>query len=302
MQAPDVSVLVAAYAAGVLMFFAPCSVGLLPAYLSYYSVRGRQGPPTATEESVLVRPGLLTGVLLFLVGAIPLFYMAVAGIRILLPGYEVIVSLARQGTGSYLPPVGLVVGGLGVMAVSLGRRELGRALRVGGFVTAGVVAVYLSLGSVVLLVGEWTRPYLLGLEIVVGPLLVLLGVAYYRGWSLSGSRTVPLPERDGASIPAFVRFGVLYGVGSLACNLPVFLGLVLSSFSTTGFWQGIAVFGAFSLGMGTLVVGATLVVQLADGSVSLGAHAGTVRRIGGVAFVAIGCYVTWFTAVSFELL
>ena len=30
------SLLTAAYAAGVLMFFAPCSVGLLPAYLTYY--------------------------------------------------------------------------------------------------------------------------------------------------------------------------------------------------------------------------------------------------------------------------
>ena len=31
------SLLIVAYATGVLMFFAPCSVGLLPAYLTYFS-------------------------------------------------------------------------------------------------------------------------------------------------------------------------------------------------------------------------------------------------------------------------
>ena len=34
------SLLVVAYATGVLMFFAPCSIGLLPAYLTDFSTHG----------------------------------------------------------------------------------------------------------------------------------------------------------------------------------------------------------------------------------------------------------------------
>ena len=101
------SVLVAAYAAGVLMFFAPCSVGLLPAYLSYfYSHEGgaKQADRSGPSGGGPVRTALLVnGIFVFLAGAVPLFYMAVAGIRVLLPGYELIVPLAKLGTGSYLP-------------------------------------------------------------------------------------------------------------------------------------------------------------------------------------------------------
>jgi cytochrome c biogenesis protein CcdA len=105
-------VLVAAYAAGVLMFFAPCSVGLLPTYLSYF-YSYEEGSEDADRSSQSgggpVRTALLVnGVFVFFAGAIPLFYMAVAGIRVLLPGYELIVPVAKLGTGSYLPPVAVV--------------------------------------------------------------------------------------------------------------------------------------------------------------------------------------------------
>ena len=82
--------LTAAYAAGVLMFFAPCSVGLLPAYLTYYlthdSIHPDDGPPASSMEESTVRTTpssllrsfarqllLANGILVFLMGAIPLF-------------------------------------------------------------------------------------------------------------------------------------------------------------------------------------------------------------------------------------
>ncbi|MFD1513385.1 cytochrome c biogenesis protein CcdA [Halomarina rubra] len=293
-------VLVAAYAAGVLMFFAPCSVGLLPAYLSYYSAHDDGGTVTETNVDVLTRPALLTGTLLFLAGAVPLFYMAMAGIRITLPGYSVLVPLARQGTGSYLPSVGLVVFGTVAVAGTLGGQQLWKGLRIGGYVTLGIVAVYLGVGGVVLVVGEWVRPYLMSLELLAGPLLVLLGLAYAVGWS--PSTPVALPERADVSPTAFVGFGVLYGIGSLACNLPVFLGVVLSSFSTAGFAQGLLVFLAFGAGMGTLMIGVSVVMHLGQTTVSLGTYASRVHRLGGLALVGIGLYVSWFTLVSFDVL
>lgn len=300
MQLSQPPVLVAAYAAGVLMFFAPCSVGLLPAYLSYYSTHDDGRTVAETNVDVLTRPALLAGILLFLAGAVPLFYMAVAGIRITLPGYHLVVPAARQGTGSYLPPVGLVVFGTVAVAGSLGGQQLWKGLRIGGFVTTGIVAVYLGVGAVVLVIGEWIRPYLTSLELLAGPLLVLLGLAYAVGWS--PSTRVDLPERREVTPKAFVGFGVLYGVGSLACNLPVFLGVVLSSFSTAGFAQGLLIFLVFGAGMGTLMIGVSIVMHLGQTTVSLGAYASRVHRLGGFALVGIGLYVSWFTLVSFNIL
>lgn len=156
--------LVAAYAAGVLMFFAPCSVGLLPAYLSYFYTHEESPSPagqTSGGERGLVRSlVLIHGIIVFLVGAIPLFYMAVAGIRILLPGYNLIVPIAKLGTGSYIPPVAVVVVGTVLSILGLGHRAVRDGVRVGGFVTLGVIAVYLLIGGIVLVLGQWIEPYL----------------------------------------------------------------------------------------------------------------------------------------------
>ncbi|WP_256684950.1 integral membrane transporter [Halococcus qingdaonensis] len=300
------SLLVAAYAAGVLMFFAPCSVGLLPAYLTYYFTHdaeidgGAIAPADRTASSgsgSFARQLLLAnGVLLFLAGAIPLFYMATAGIRLLLPGYEIVVPLAKLGTGSYLPPVAAVFLGTGLSVVATGRRGAVRGLRIGGIATLGIVLLYLLVGGVVLVVGQWVRPYLASLQLLVGPLLVALGAAYYYG--ISPLRAIELPERGEVSDSEFFTFGLLYGVGSLACNLPVFLGVVLSSFFTGSFLSGLAVFAAFAAGMGTLMIGLSVVASLTEGSLSLGRYAAPVRSVGSAAFVLIGLYVTWYTLRS----
>jgi cytochrome c biogenesis protein CcdA len=311
------SLLTAAYAAGVLMFFAPCSVGLLPAYLTYYftqdSAKTDGGATvTATEEATTSSKAgasssqsgsfarqllLVNGVLIFLIGAIPLFYMATAGIRLLLPGYELIVPLAKLGTGSYLPPVAAVFVGTALSVVATGRRGAFKGLRVGGIATLGILLLYLLVGSVVLVVGQWIQPYLASLELLVGPLIIGLGIAYYRG--ISPLRPIELPDRGTVSDSEFFTFGVLYGVGSLACNLPVFLGIVLSSFFTGSFLSGLAVFAAFAAGMGTLMIGLSVVASLSKGSLSLGQYAAPARTIGSAVFVFIGLYVTWYTLRSF---
>jgi cytochrome c biogenesis protein CcdA len=304
------SLLTAAYAAGVLMFFAPCSVGLLPAYLTYYFTHDAAETDGGATVSEKPRSGsgagsfarqllLANGVVVFLAGAVPLFYMATAGIRLLLPGYELIVPLAKLGTGSYLPPVAAVFVGTGLSVLATGRRGT-RGLRVGGIATLGIILLYLLVGGAVLVVGQWVRPYLASLQLLVGPLLVALGIAYYYG--ISPLRTIELPERGAVSDSEFFTFGVLYGVGSLACNLPVFLGVVLSSFFSGTFRSGLAVFAAFAAGMGTLMVGLSVVASLTEGSLSLGRYAAPARTVGSAAFVFIGLYVTWYTLRAFDFL
>jgi len=307
-------VLVAAFAAGVLMFFSPCSVGLLPAYLTYFLSAGNEEPAAAgaggaseTSRSSVPSPAVagirrgvgVAGVVLFLAGAVPLFYMAVAGIRILLPGYTVLVPLARLGTGSYLPAVLAVTVGaiLGVNLVATA--DARRGLRVGALVTVGIAATYAVVGAPVVAFGRWLEPVVSSLELLAGPLLVALGVLYYLGVGAGGR--VSLPERD-ASMRGFLEFGVLYAVGSLACNLPVFLGVVVSEFAAAGVATGVGVFVAFVAGMGTTMVALTTFVAATGRTVSLGRHTGRVRLAGSVAFVLVGGYVTWYSLTAFGYL
>lgn len=291
------------------MFFAPCSVGLLPAYLTYYLTHDSSASDstdsttgtTSTDSLSMARVVVLAnGVLVFLFGAIPLFYMATAGIRVVLPGYHFIVPLAKLGTGSYLPPVGAVFVGTVLSIVAIGRNGAYRGLRVGSIATVGIVVLYVLVGSAVLAVGQWIQPYLASLQLLVGPLIVALGITYYYG--ISPLRSISLPERGAVSDSEFFTFGLLYGVGSLACNLPVFLGLVLSSFFTNSFLSGLAIFVAFAAGMGTLMVGLSVVASLSSGTPSLGRYAAPVRIVGSAAFVLIGVYMTWYSLRAFGFL
>ena len=300
------SLLVVAYATGVLMFFAPCSVGLLPAYLTYFNTHSKNRTTTTPLASAprsiqwLARITGVLGVGAFLAGAIPLFYMAVSGLRILLPGYHVIVPLAQFGTGSYDPPVMLVTVGTllllqGIVMVT------GVSGLYAGLVTAlGVTSTYLVISVPVLLIGEWIRPYLVQFQLLAGPLIIGIGVLYYTKTSLSS--IVRLPKRTESSGEAFFSFGVVYGIGSLACNIPLFLGVILSVFATDGIIRGLAVFGSFAAGMSTLMIGVSILTATTGRSVSLGRYAGRVRILGSIGFVVIGSYVTWYTLISFGYL
>ena len=176
------SLLVVAYATGVLMFFAPCSVGLLPAYLTYFSTRDEgedaaapfTSAPRRLRQLALLLGGL--GASLFLVGAIPLFYMAVAGLRILLPGYQLIVPLAQLGTGSYLPPVAFVTAGTLILLQGLLMITGTSGLYLGLTAAFGITSTYLLISIPVILIGEWVTQYLLPLQLLAGPLIIALGV------------------------------------------------------------------------------------------------------------------------------
>ena len=292
--------LVAAYAAGVLMFFSPCGVGLLPAYLTYFGTieSDHTGATDARHRRSAARLVSSIGAITFLGGAIPLVYMAVAGLRILLPGYEVIVPLAKLGTGSYLPSVVLVT--VGTLLLANGAVAMGAGLRgayVGIIATIGISVTYFLVGLPVVVLGQWTRSFVTPLELLAGPLLIAIGIAYYQGISFASS--VPLPERGDRTTQQFFGFGIVYGIGSLACNLPVFLGVIVSAFVTEGIETGVGVFLAFIAGMATLLIGTSIAAASTNYRPSLGQYVGRARIAGSVAFVTIGAYVTWFSLRSF---
>jgi cytochrome c biogenesis protein CcdA len=300
------SLLIVAYATGVLMFFAPCSVGLLPAYLTYFNTHSEGRAAIIPSEATRHRfrwPARILGILgaiLFLAGAIPLFYMAVAGLRILLPGYQIIVPLAQTASGSYLPSVALVTVGTLILLQGLVLVTGLSGLYFGFITTLGVISTYLVIGLPVVAIGQWVRPYLFQLQLLAGPMIIALGLLYYKGKSLPTS--IRLPARTSSSTGTFFSFGILYGIGSLACNLPVFLGVILSVFTTDGIIGGLAVFGAFALGMGTLMIGVSVLTAVTGRSYSLGRYAHRVRTFGSLGFILIGGYVTWYTLTAFGYL
>lgn len=173
-----------------------------------------------------------------------------------------------------------------------------RALAFAGAMTAGFAVVFglfgvlLSLASAV----SGVQRFLPWFTVVLGVLLVGLG-----GWLLAGKDLPGL--RLGISGPALTRsassmamFGVAYATASLSCTFAPFLATVVASFRAGSIGGGTAVFGAYTLGMGLVIVTVSLAVAMAQTTVvTWMRRAGRlVPRLGGALLLIAGGYVAYY--------
>ena len=172
-------------------------------------------------------------------------------------------------------------------------RRLGRALVVGGTVTAGFVALF---GVAGIAIGLGARSIVEGaipwFGLVIGVLLALAGV-----WLLSGGKMYSgLVARAAAhignpgqvGIPSFFLFGLSYATASLGCTLPVFLIVVGTSLAAAGDLPSLGQFVMYALGI----------------AIFKGAMVGKLRRVlpyveraGSLLMILAGSYIVsyWLT-------
>ena len=177
------------------------------------------------------------------------------------------------------------------------RASVPRALAVGCTVTLGFVAVFGAVGALVSHASPAIEEWLPYVDMALGVGLVVLGVAMLKGFEL----TVSLPHlaRGGGdrSLPSMFLFGISYALASLSCTLPVFLGpAVAGTFTSSNLASGLAVFGAYALGMGLVLVVLTIALALARQSLVSRMRSALpyVSRVSGGLLVLAGLYVTWY--------
>ena len=175
-----------------------------------------------------------------------------------------------------------------------------RAVSAAAFATVGFLLLFGPLGLVTQL--GWST--LAGHSASVARyLMVVVGVAMMVVGALTLARRqikLPLPEiGTGAGLrrpAALAVFGFSYGVASIGCALPLFMGGVAASFSGGSSVRAVGGFIAYGVGMGTILG------VLALGIALLGRGAGRhLRRasrwmptVGGLLLVAVGAYLTWY--------
>ncbi|MGW0214902.1 cytochrome c biogenesis protein CcdA [Micromonospora chokoriensis] len=176
------------------------------------------------------------------------------------------------------------------------RGAVGRALTAAAGLTVGYVLVFGAFGLALAPLAGWLRPRLPWLTVTLGVLLVLAGC-----WLLAGRR-LPSPgwsaraPRLTRSWPSMVLFGVAYALASLGCAIAPFLAIVVTSLQAGSTGRGLALFGAYALGMGLVVAVAALgVALLRDGLVARLRVAGAlVPRLSGLMLLVTGGYVAWY--------
>src|SRR6266571_4998843 len=170
----------------------------------------------------------VSGALLLLGAKAPFAYAVVAGM---------VASVNPCGFVLLPAYLGLYLGD--DLGISGTRRPIGRAIAVSATVTASFVLLFGLAGIIASLAASALTPALPWIGAAVGAGLILLGGFLASGRELD----VPLGPRAAHRLKAAARtrgiagyaaYGTAYGLASLGCTLPVFLGVVGTSLQLHG--------------------------------------------------------------------
>ncbi|WP_208027529.1 cytochrome c biogenesis CcdA family protein [Rhabdothermincola sediminis] len=171
-----------------------------------------------------------------------------------------------------------------------------RALAVGVAMTAGFLVVFGLLGIVLDPVLDAVQERLPWLTILLGAVLAGLGVALLAGRTVSLNLLKMARGADRQELWSVFLFGISYALVSLSCTLPTFLAAVAGVFDTANAASGIAVFLAYGLGMGLVLMVLTLATALArQGMVRrMRSFLPYVNRVSGALLLLAGVYVAYY--------
>ncbi|MEF8840658.1 MAG: cytochrome c biogenesis protein CcdA [Haloarculaceae archaeon] len=202
----------------------------------------------------------------------------------LLPGY--VAYYLGQGDGSDTAPLAT---------------RLRRAAVVGTLASLGFFVVYGALAGIVASVGAGALADIATLELVVGGLLIVLGLAMASG-RFDPSLHVQLPERR-RSAGGFFLFGVVYGVAAAGCTAPIFVGLALFALGS-GPLGAAVILGSYAAGMATLMIAVTLASAVGRAGLlrTLSRNTGRVSRVAGALLALAGVAQIYLFVFDFDWL
>jgi cytochrome c-type biogenesis protein len=186
------------------------------------------------------------------------------------------------------------------------RRPTRRALAVSGTMTASFALLFGLAGIVAALAASALTSSLPWIGTAVGVGLIVLAGVLASGRELTTSLGPRMAQhmrtatRD-RGLGGYAAYGVAYGLASLGCTLPVFLGVVGTSLQLHGLADAIWQFVLFGIGMGTVLAVLTIATAwTGDGLIRRARTLG--RYIGWASAVLLwlaGAYVVyyWLTAI-----
>lgn len=185
-------------------------------------------------------------------------------------------------------------------AQSLGRRAR-RAVHISAMVTSSFVLLFGLVGLVLSLTTSGIVRYLPWLGLAVGILMVL-----GAGFMLSGKAAyTSLGERVadrigvrsvGSGSRGYLLYGLAYGTASLSCTLPIFLTVVGSALTISGFLPGVFDLVLYALGMGLVVTVLTVSMAFFKGGAVVKARSLSryLEPLGAMLMLVGGAYIIFY--------
>ena len=177
-----------------------------------------------------------------------------------------------------------------------GANAVARALAVSAALTAGFVVVFGTFGLIVTPLALSVEDKLPWVTVVIGIGLVALGIALLAG--RQPTLKIPKLQRGGSdgTLPSMFLFGISYATASLSCTIGPFLAITTTTFRSSSFIAGSAVFLAYALGMGIVIGILTVALSLAKVTVvqQFRNALPKINRIAGGLVVIAGLYVAYY--------
>ena len=236
-----------------------------------------------------------------LIGASALFALASGMASAVNPcGFAMLPAYLGMYLGDQTPAsAGAAPSGSPVLR-SLG--HFGRALLIGGSVSAGFVVLFGVVGGLIGVGASFIGDLLPWLGLVIGIGLVAAGAwlvgggNIYRYTGFAARAADSIGGVNHISVRGYFMFGLSYGAASLGCTLPIFLAVVGISVAGKSIPSVVSNFFLFALGMGIVILALTLGIAFFKGTM-----VGLVRKalpyvqpFGSWLMVLAGAYLVFY--------
>ncbi len=176
------------------------------------------------------------------------------------------------------------------------RGSIQRAFAVSLAVSAGFMAVFVTIGTITKVATGWFLNKAPWISLATGIALVVLGVAMMFGYRLPFTTPRLDVGRRDRSVASMFVFGITYAVCSIGCTLGPFLAIVLGGVTTDGFVKGITAIGLYGIGMALVVTSLTVTLALANTAMLRTVRKGMTifEDLAGVFVLLTGLYISWY--------
>ncbi|HET7431940.1 MAG TPA: cytochrome c biogenesis CcdA family protein [Nocardioides sp.] len=189
----------------------------------------------------------------------------------------------------------------GLSGADLEHARRGRMLAGSLLFVLGFSSVYVLLGWVSGSIGGWLVEWRSQLEVVLGVLTILLGLAF-AGLVPFLQRDVRVHQVPAVGLAAAPLLGFLFGVGWTPCIGPTLAAITNLSVNEATAGRGALLSGVYCLGLGVPFIVAALAYRRALGAFGfIRRHQQWVTRIGGAMLVLVGLALVtgwWDQAVT----
>lgn len=176
------------------------------------------------------------------------------------------------------------------------RSTVRRALVVSLSVSAGFMAVFVTIGLLSEYVTRWIEDNAKYFTLVIAIVFVVAGAAMLSGRELPVSTPRLQFRRAGRSVGTMALYGVAYAVSSISCTLPLFMTTMIGNGRRDGFGSGVAHVVAYGVGMALIVTALTVALAVANTSLLGALRRGSrhVDRVAAALVLLSGLYLVYY--------